>query len=63
MRYTYDDGGRAASGWKGKTGDCACRAITIATGMDYDDVYEGINLLGQTERTGKRKRGRMTSWG
>lgn len=27
MNFIYDDGGREAAGFKGKTGDCACRAI------------------------------------
>ena len=28
--FTYNDGGRAASGRKGSTGDCGVRAMAIA---------------------------------
>ena len=32
--YRYDDGGREAAGYRGKTGDCVVRAIAICTGED-----------------------------
>lgn len=57
MRFEFDDGGRAAAGYKGTTGDCAARAIAIATGKTYQEVYDALNALGDKERTGKRKRG------
>lgn len=57
MRWTYDDGGRAAAGYKGSAGDCAARSIAIATGLPYQQVYDGINALARRERRGKRKRG------
>lgn len=58
MKFQFDDGGRAAAGFKGKTGDCVCRAISIATGHPYREVYDALNRLGEThERKGKRKRG------
>jgi hypothetical protein len=37
--FKYNDGGRAAAGYKGETGDCGIRATAIATGMDYKKVY------------------------
>ena len=37
--WIHDDGGRAKAGFKGTTGDCAVRAISIATGRLYADVY------------------------
>lgn len=37
--WVYDDGGRAAAGFKGEAGDCVARAIAIAARMDYADVY------------------------
>jgi hypothetical protein len=43
MRFQYDDGGRAAAGYKGKAGDCTCRAISIATGLPYQHVYDLLN--------------------
>ena len=61
MKYVYDDGGRAAAGYKGVTGDCACRAITIATGLPYQQVYDDINELGAAERMSKHRRRRGKS--
>jgi hypothetical protein len=46
MKYVYDDGGRAAAGFKGKTGDCVCRAVAIATGRPYREVYDELTALG-----------------
>lgn len=57
MRFRENDGGRAAAGFNGKAGDCAVRAIAIATGRPYMEVYDAINAIGATERTGSRKRG------
>ena len=37
------DGGRHHAGYKGAARDCACRAIAIATGLSYQDVYDAIN--------------------
>ena len=37
--FQYDDGGRAAAGYRGKTGDCVVRAIAICAGQDYRTVY------------------------
>ena len=54
--YVYDDGGRKAAGFKGGAGDCAARAIAIATGLPYRQVYDGLNAIAKTERfRGKRK--------
>jgi hypothetical protein len=61
MKFVHDDGGRAAAGFKGEVGDCACRAISIATGFSYQFVYDGINALGASERTGRKKRGRSNA--
>ena len=56
MRFECNDGGRAAAGYKGCTGDCATRAIAIATERPYKEVYDSINELGKDERIGKRKK-------
>jgi hypothetical protein len=53
--FRYDDGGRAAAGFKGNTGDCVTRAIAIATGTPYREVYDALTALGKQERVGKRK--------
>lgn len=42
MKWIYDDGGRSKY-FKGTTGDCVCRAISIATGKDYKETYDLIN--------------------
>ena len=60
-QYQYNNGGRAAAGYKGKTGDCVTRAIAIATGKPYKEVYDALNGLAVNERTGKRKRGKSSS--
>ena len=57
MRFQYDDGGRAAAGFRGDAGDCVTRAVAIATRQDYLRVYNSLNALAKSERTGKRKRG------
>ena len=57
MRFQYDDGGRAAAGFRGDAGDCVTRAVAIATRQDYLRVYNALNAPAKSERTGKRKRG------
>lgn len=61
MKFVYDDGGREAAGYKGTTGDCACRAAAIASQRPYKEVYDLINEFAKTERTGKRKRGKSNA--
>ena len=57
MRWTKDDGGRLAAGFKGTTGDCVVRAVAIATKIPYRTVYDEINERAKTERPRKgRKR-------
>jgi hypothetical protein len=57
--FVYD-GGRGAVGFKGRTGDCVCRAIAIAIGKPYQEVYEALNALGSRERVGRRKRSKSS---
>jgi hypothetical protein len=57
MNWIYNDGGRAAAGYKGEAGDCVCRAIAIATDLPYQMIYDSLNDVAQSERKGKRKRG------
>ena len=54
--WTFNDGGRATAGYKGETRDCVCRAIAIATGRSYAEVYRHLNQLGESERRIKRGR-------
>lgn len=46
MQYVYNDGGREAAGFKGKTGDCAVRAIAIASGIEYKTIYRALYQFG-----------------
>lgn len=40
--WVEDDGGRAAAGYRGRTSDCVPRAIAIATGKPYSEVYDEL---------------------
>ena len=59
--FKYNDGGRRKY-FKGKGGDCVTRAIAIASGIDYKEVYDilasGMASQRKTKRaarvTGKR---------
>lgn len=42
MTFVINDGGRAAAGYKGDTGDCVVRAIAIATNKPYSEVYNAL---------------------
>ena len=61
MTFVYDDGGRKAAGYKGSADDCATRAVAIATGKPYQEVYDAINDIAKTERTSKRKKGKSNA--
>ena len=53
--WIIDDGGRAAAGFRGTTGDCVTRAIAIAAAMDYATVYNALNAMTAPRRLrGKR---------
>lgn len=45
MQHVFNDGGREKAGFKGQTGDCVTRAISIVTGQDYASVYHKIHEL------------------
>ena len=60
LEFNYNDGGRSKY-FKGTTGDCVCRAISIGNNMDYKEVYDLINQYSKVERTGKRKRGKSSA--
>jgi hypothetical protein len=52
----YDDGGRSDAGYRGSTRDCVTRAIAIATGVPYQEVYSMINEESKRERPRGRKK-------
>jgi len=53
MEFIYNDGGRKEAGYKGKAGDCVCRAIAIITERPYKDVYKELQSFIKLE--GKQK--------
>ena len=53
IEYRFDDGGRAAAGYKGFAGDCVARALAIATGEDYKTLYLELGRE-QKKVSGKR---------
>jgi len=55
MSFVFDDGGRAAAGYRGRTGDCTCRAIAIAAEMPYQTVYDLLNEHTGAQRITKRQ--------
>ena len=55
MKHIYNDGGRAAAGYKGTTGDCVTRAIAIATGKPYQEVYDVLNEISANHERQKRR--------
>lgn len=55
MRFVYDDGGRKAAGFRGEAGDCVCRAVAIATGRQYREVYDELHGLCAAERPTRRE--------
>lgn len=58
MQVVITDGGRKEAGYKSRrSGDCVCRAISIATKHDYQKVYDDLNEVAERERPrGKKKR-------
>jgi hypothetical protein len=61
IQWKYHDGGRESAGFRGKAGDCVTRAIAIATGKPYLEVYDSLNALAQSERISKRKSRRSSA--
>lgn len=53
MEVVITDGGRAAAGFKGDTGDCVTRAVAIATQQPYADVYRALSEGCSTQRLTK----------
>ena len=58
-----NDGGRAAAGYKGSTGDCVTRAIAIAAELPYRDVYEQMAEGNANGRLTARRKQRTTNAG
>jgi hypothetical protein len=50
MPWVNDDGGRADAGFTGHTRDCVVRAIAIATGRSYLNVYSSLHRYALIDR-------------
>ena len=57
MRFIYNDGGRSKYFKAEKVGDCVTRAIAIATGKDYKEVYDALFSLSKKMGDGHSPRG------
>ncbi len=57
--FRYDNGGRADAGYKGSAGDCVTRAVAIASGLPYAEVYAALAQGTGTQRVtrGTKARG------
>lgn len=59
MKLVVSDGGRKAAGYKGTAGDCVCRAVAIASGRPYREVYEALaDVNARTPQSKRRKHGK-----
>jgi hypothetical protein len=56
MEVIITDGGRRAAGFRGDAGDCVTRAVTIASGRPYAEVYAA--LAAGTAKQRRTKHGR-----
>ena len=61
MTWTFNDGGRKQSGFKGEAGDCGVRAVAIATDKPYLEVYNRLNEFGSSEHITKKKKGKSNA--
>lgn len=61
MKHVFNDGGRAAAGFKGSARDCVCRSIAIVTGRPYKEVYDRLAAGTGAQRATKRKGKRAAS--
>jgi hypothetical protein len=60
MKFLHNDGGRAAAGYRGDAGDCVVRAVAIATGKPYAEVYDALSA-GQRGQRRTKLAGRSAS--
>ena len=60
MKFNYNDGGRSNYFKATSVGDCVTRAISIATGRDYKEVYDRLKEMAKRESV-KHHRGHKQS--
>lgn len=55
--FSYNDGGRAAAGFKGRSRDCVVRAIAIAAELPYAQVYKDLGTIAKSTQRRKGRNG------
>ena len=60
-RVVINDGLRSDAGYKGVAGDCVTRAIVIASGMDYQQVYDDLSVSNKAAYATWEKRKKTTA--
>lgn len=53
LEFAFDDGGRSASGYRGRAGDCVARAVAIASDKPYAEVYVALSAGMGSQRKSK----------
>ena len=59
--WIYDDGGKSNYTHKNLPGDCFCRAVAIASGIDYIEVAKVISHFASKERVSAKRLKRYKS--
>jgi hypothetical protein len=54
MRVVIDDSGRASAGHKDEVNDCVCRASAIAAERPYQEIWDALKALMESEGPTKR---------
>lgn len=54
--FVFNDGGRAAAGYRGFTGDCVVRSVAIVSGRPYQEVYDALSEGCRGQRVTRRSR-------
>lgn len=57
MVVRYTDGGRFLAGFKGRARDCVARAVAIASGLPYGEVWKRLDRGDRTQRQTHRSGG------
>jgi hypothetical protein len=61
LPFRMDDGGRVAAGYKGQAGDCVTRALAIATGLPYVNLYEALSAGSRAQRLTSRSKAKASA--
>lgn len=56
MQFLLNDGGRTEAGFKGSAGDCVVRAVAIASGKPYREIYDALSEGCRTQRMTRRSK-------